>query len=455
MNLERVTIRHIKCFQEITLDFRRPDGGPRYWNVLIGENGTGKTALLQSIAIALMGEKAASVLLPRPRGWVRAGAEQGEIVASVWPGNLDTELLWEGDPGYEHLGDAIELSYQIRKDADGGTIFQEDLTEADQHRIERVRTSIHGWFAAGYGPFRRLGDSAQWVRSNREGYFPREARFGTLFREDAALTDCEAWLMQLDYAGRDGTGTEQVHVMLETVYETLNEYLLPDGVRLEAINSQGVFFRTPYAEKLRMSDLSDGYRAMLAFSIDLLRHLFQAFESEVSILSAKWANHISGIVLIDELDAHLHPAWQRKIGLWLQNRFPRLQFIVATHSPFIAQMADAGGLYVLRRPTETASFVEVGQDDESVRGWRVDQILTSDLFGLETTRAPQVEQELARYDDLLTKRATGQLTDADSVELARLAAALEQDIPPPGDTPAQRDRYRRMQEYITRTLEQE
>jgi ABC-type polysaccharide/polyol phosphate transport system ATPase subunit len=54
--LEKCTIRNIKCFEEITLDFRNPDGSIRLWNVLIGENGTGKTTLLQAIAIALLGE---------------------------------------------------------------------------------------------------------------------------------------------------------------------------------------------------------------------------------------------------------------------------------------------------------------------------------------------------------------------------------------------------------------
>lgn len=56
MYLERCTVRNIKCFEDISLDFRNPDGSTRLWNVLIGENGTGKTTLLQAIAIALMGE---------------------------------------------------------------------------------------------------------------------------------------------------------------------------------------------------------------------------------------------------------------------------------------------------------------------------------------------------------------------------------------------------------------
>src|SRR5438128_11722307 len=98
MYLQECTIRDIKCFEEIKLDFRNPDGSIRLWNVIIGENGTGKTTLLQAIAIALLGQKAASVLLPRPSGWGRAGAPMGEIEAIILPGAGDAEVAWEETP---------------------------------------------------------------------------------------------------------------------------------------------------------------------------------------------------------------------------------------------------------------------------------------------------------------------------------------------------------------------
>lgn len=68
MYLTQFTVRQVKGFADVTLDFQQPDGSIRLWNVIIGENGTGKTTLLQAIAMALAGEKAASVLLPRPSG---------------------------------------------------------------------------------------------------------------------------------------------------------------------------------------------------------------------------------------------------------------------------------------------------------------------------------------------------------------------------------------------------
>src|SRR5438132_1106565 len=57
-----------------------------------------------------------------------------------------------------------------------------------------------------------------------------------------------------------------------------------------------------------------------------------------------------GVVLIDEVDSHLHPEWQRQIGFWLKRHFPKMQFIVTTHSPLICQAADVKGLFHLPAP---------------------------------------------------------------------------------------------------------
>jgi energy-coupling factor transporter ATP-binding protein EcfA2 len=86
--LKSVTIRHIKCFEDLTLDFFVGDE-PRRWTVILGENGTGKSTLLQAIAVTLAGPEATKLLLPRPEGWVQLGHEQGTLEATVMPGEQD------------------------------------------------------------------------------------------------------------------------------------------------------------------------------------------------------------------------------------------------------------------------------------------------------------------------------------------------------------------------------
>lgn len=359
MYLQKLTVRQIKSFADVTLDFQRPDGSIRLWNVIIGENGTGKTSLLQAMGIALAGQKAASVLLPRPRGWVRTPAERGEIKATILPTSLDVDTAHQTPL----LGRPIQANVTIvegdseESGSDGPSI----LEQASAARTRLLKEL--GSFAAGYGPFRRLSggseQAAQLAKSNT-----REARFVTLFREDAALIHCEQWLKDLDYARLDSSDSKRQQrsaALLDSVRETINNYLLPPGVSLESINPRGVYFRTPYGTQIALSDLSDGYRAMLALGIDLLRHLSRSY-GKLVLQTNTWLRHVTGIVLIDELDTHLHPTWQREISFWLKERFPRLQFIVATHSPFVPQAADEGGLYVLRRPP-TSNAVEVFVDE--------------------------------------------------------------------------------------------
>ena len=123
---------------------------------------------------------------------------------------------------------------------------------------------------------------------------------------------------------------------------------------------------------------------------------------------------------IDELDTHLHPTWQREISFWLKERFPRLQFIVATHTPFVPQAADEGGLYLLRRPPH-ANAVEVFVDEPFVRGWRADQILTI-LFDTPGMYDPDTERRLREYARLKVLAEMGQLPASQAQTFADLQA---------------------------------
>jgi len=420
MYLSEFTIRQVKSFADVTLDFQQPDGTIRLWNVIIGENGTGKTTLLQAMAMALAGEKAASVLLPRPSGWVRLGALVGEIEATTKRGTkrkarAKLTIVEEGD--------------------EGPAIFAQS---------RNTRNGSAG-FAAGYGPFRRLsGGSEQAGKLAKMN--TKEARFVTLFREDAALIQCEQWLKDLDYARLDDSDPDnqkRAARLLQAVRETINDYLLPEGVRLESINPRGVYFRTPVATRIALSDLSDGYRAMLALGIDLIRHLSYVY-SDLIMQSPQWLREVTGVVLIDELDAHLHPTWQREISFWLKACFPRLQFIVATHSPFIPQAADKGGLYILRRPANS-DVVEAFVDEPYVRGWRVDQILAI-LFDTPSMYDADTEQRLREYARLKIMAQMGQLPAEEAQSFAQLQAWVDANLAPPGETRAELERARQVRQ---------
>jgi hypothetical protein len=201
-------------------------------------------------------------------------------------------------------------------------------------------------------------------------------------------------------------------------------------------------------------DLSDGYRSFLALAIDILRHLEGSVGDFARLVEEEGGEPrvvTEGVILIDEVDAHLHPFWQREIGFRLRRTFPKMQFIVTSHSPFVAQAASDGGLIVLRA-AEAEGAVEAQRPVDSVKGWRADQILTSPLFGLTGTRDEETEAIIRKHADLVAKRSWGQLTQPEKKELARLEEQLADRLTAPGETAKERSIQQDMAHYVEQTL---
>ncbi|MGA7499587.1 MAG: AAA family ATPase [Isosphaeraceae bacterium] len=283
----------------------------------------------------------------------------------------------------------------------------------------------------------------------------RESRFVTLFREAAALTQCAEWLSSLYSRSIDPhhPDKERAQKAYEVVRRVIDD-LLPDPVRLCRITTERVTFISVGGAEVAVLDLSDGYRSFLALAIDILRHL-EASTDDFGALVEKDEEGTrviaDGVILIDEIDAHLHPIWQREIGFLLRQSFPRMQFIVTSHSPFVAQAASDGGLIVLR-DTEEKGVVRAEYPVDSVRGWRVDQILTSPLFGLSGTRDEETEDLIREHADLVARRQWKKLNEKERKELIQLEERLAQRLTAPGETAEERLRQQEMEKYVEETL---
>jgi predicted ATP-binding protein involved in virulence len=227
-----------------------------------------------------------------------------------------------------------------------------------------------------------------------------------LFREDASLLECIQWLKDL-YLRRleEKPGAKELE---EGTLRLLDDGMLPDGMKVDRVDSDGLWVRQA-GMALPLRDLSDGYRTMVALVLDILRHMHTSYGSLPVKQTPQQTSYIDlpGVVLIDEIDVHLHVSWQQRIGFWLKRRFPRVQFIVASHSPFVCQAADPGGLIRLPAPGErrTAEKVSADLHKRIVRGTADDAAL-SELFGLESTRSAETTelmQELAELEARITK----------------------------------------------------
>jgi hypothetical protein len=196
------------------------------------------------------------------------------------------------------------------------------------------------------------------------------------------------------------------------------------------VDSDGLWVRRGSRE-FALRELSDGYQTVTALVLDLVRHLhthyggLHAERDEGGGISFP----LAGVVLIDEIDAHLHVSWQQRIGEWLKRHFPLVQFIVTTHSPYICQAADPGGLIRLPGPDEEAPPRVVDEElyHRVVYGSGDDAVLT-ELFGLDSpysARAEELRRELGELEDRVL---AGEAGDAEVERYRRLSGLLSSSL---------------------------
>jgi energy-coupling factor transporter ATP-binding protein EcfA2 len=478
MLVQYVGLTDIKCFAPSTaIHLGANRSTPHKWVVIYGDNGLGKSTLLRSIGMALTGQPALNALLPNAEGWVRGKRPFAIISVSFTKGEGDKSAgaprastlfcSWRlaGSRAFKegqllnpaHSISLIEVHKVNPVPMRGTRTLDKQLDNDAKLFKEYVATEQpkRGWLICGYGSHRRLSGSSSELaeRISPDG---RAARLATLFHEKAALTSAEAWLRTLHHrASLDKAGPAQRR--LDAVTQMINTGLLHGGVALAEITPDGVYFKTPFSPRIVIDDLSDGYRTVLALVLDLLRHVEYCFDIE-SVLDTRDGHSVitaEGVVLIDEIDAHLHPSWQRIIGAWLHSRFPNMQFIVATHSPLIAtRVSDTEGLVIrlVRRKKGKSEVVEAITEEGAI-GLTADQKLTGPDFGLSSARDLLADKKAAEIERLRGRVRSKEAKPAERKRLRALEAEYER-IAPATPTYAGIERWRKDEERIRRANEE-
>ncbi|MES2465331.1 MAG: AAA family ATPase [Armatimonadota bacterium] len=423
-----LTVANFRCFgkEPQTLDLSDGNGKLAQWTVLLGENGVGKTTLLQCLA-GMQPVKVKNVqtleteFLPSAIHYLsrfnflfdRAGKADPK---SPYIRNSET-LFLSSNFAYGHplskLGSSfITASFEL----DGDSLIR------GFHKLPEDE-DVSGLICYGYGASRRSRQAslAKEIREN-----PSDSLFDT----SAELINVEEWLLQTNYATIIGKQEQKTHA--KNRYAKIKNFLtggiLPDVSDFRFSTSDDtrmtprVEAKTPYGW-VRVSELSYGYKTALTWMVDFASRLFDRYPNSENPLAEP------AVVLVDEIDLHLHPKWQRDLVQKLTETFPNTQFIVTAHSPLIVQAAPNANLALLRREGD---HVVIDNDVDEIRNWRVDQILTSDLFGLETARPPQVAAVLEERRRILSQQT---LSNADRQRLAELEKTV--DDFPVGETPAE------------------
>ncbi len=408
VHIRRVQIHNVRGFTDVDLDLRRSDDKLAGWTVIAGRNGAGKSTLLKAIALAAAGPASSRSLQDSFAGWIRSGQAEASVTL---------ELCWDKahdkfQEGGKLPKDYFEASLAWKRNGGEEPHFTSEDAKGKKLSPRRGPWADNplGWVVLGYGPFRRASGEAAPAQRLMSGP-PRLAGLVSLFREDASLVESIAWLKDIHLRALEGD--ERAKGTKEFVLRLLGDGLLPEGIVVRDFRSEGLIVEQ-YGEKLTLQDLSDGYRTVATLALDMLRNLDRSSvrlkhrdDGPLHRGRPIVINH--AVVLIDEVDAHLHVSWQQGIGRWLVAHFPNVQFIVTTHSPFICQSASDRGLIRLAAPGEqerTAEHVSIELFRKVVNGG-ADDAVVSELFGLETPYSPEASRKREDLALLESRAALG------------------------------------------------
>ena len=406
-SLEALELTLPAAISNVGLKDRHPEASSL---LILGENATGKSSVLEAVAIALAGERVRNALTKAPRNFILNPDMMGALGAEP-PARSTVILSFDG--GKAHV---LEIG--------------EDFEERDED------LKLPSIFA--YGAFRHYGASA--IRARRFGHV------GTLFQQNIILPNPEGWLLQLDdnrfamvaRALRQILSMEGDYGFIEKD-EANNRCLIVTKVGDDTGNE----IRTPF------SVVSSGYRSVLAMVCDIFEGAIAKSDDELLPL-----DEISAVILIDEIEAHLHPKWKMQIMSSLRRVFPQSTIIATTHDPLCIRGMHDGEVVVLSRLRNDGdsflmpNFVQVWADLPNVETMTIEQLLTSDLFAMFSTDSPAAERKLAELGTLLSRREGG---DTLSDEEDAVLRDLEQEVSltlPLGTTQAQRLVLRAVANYL-------
>ena len=385
MYLRRLEVRNLRSVDETAIDFVVPEAGDGRDNVslILGDNGAGKTTILGAVAMGCLAPVLDATgfrpyrLIRRPRIRERRVVEPGFV-------RVDIDLHQEdGFAQSCHGVAALEIkplgSFEKPEPLD---VHEPNAVSHDGWE-ELFEDRGTGFLLLGYGTTRRTDRSDSFdpsaVEKNRALRYHRVAG---LFEDHLALTPLSAWLPKI---WRSEVGAEIVALVNATLPPRLR---LTDIMRSERRRAERSVVFEADGDEVPFWALSDGYRAFVGLVGDILYHLWRTTKGRQPLREAP------GVVLIDEIDLHLHPSWQRTVVARLSRAFPHLQFIITTHSAIVAGTVPHERLVVLERTAEAGVVARAGT--ERIYGRSADQILLSGYFGLDTTRAPGYTDELRK-----------------------------------------------------------
>ena len=398
MHIQTLTLTHFRGAESLSLNLH-----PRL-NVLVGVNGAGKSTVLDASATLL------SWVISRIRQAGTSGRPITEADITNQKGSATLEIRC--------VDDNQTISWRLSKTRKGHRSSDQpsdlkalsDYTKQIQNRIIDSEQNTNIPLFVHYPvtravleiPLRIRGKHSFELLAAYDDSLTTGANFRTFFEWFREREDLENEILVREsrpsLLTREEIG-QYPDPQLDAVRGALDQ-LLPDFKNLTVRRSPLRMEIEKNGEILTVNQLSDGEKCIIDMVSDLARRM--------AIANPTLANPLegNGIILIDEIDLHLHPTWQRMIVPRLVEVFPNCQFILSTHSPHVLTHVKPENIFILHRPQNT---LEAIQPEESY-GRKVDRIL-EDIMGLDTTRPDDVDQDIRGLFNLISQSKSADMDE--------------------------------------------
>jgi hypothetical protein len=400
VQLSGAGLSDFRGFESLDITFSVPESGRGQWIFFAGDNGLGKSTILRGIVLALLQRSDAQTFAGEAQTpFVRFGASRAlSSAVVVGPGRFDFSVTGTRVAPNDRAFDGFLVAYGSRR----GTALGGPTQKVDFAPLDAVRS---------------------------------------LFDETASLIHAESWLQKWDHraaSNGDGGATRRfVDALLVAVAKLIGVdriEVTPDAVTVQS----KAFGPTP----IPLAAMSDGYLTVTGWVLDMVARWVERERNAGRAVTESFAAEMTGLVVVDEIDLHLHPQWQHTLVNSLRGMFPRMSFVVTTHNPVTLVAARPGEVFVLGRGTGGEVVVE---QRDIPPGTDADAVLTGDWFGLASTMdAPTL--------DLLERHRLALRADPDSAESADLGRQVTERLGRPVSTDLANLAFRALAEVVDEDL---
>jgi hypothetical protein len=378
--LQRIALQHLRVLGDLALQFEAPPPDKGQWIVVLGPNGVGKTTLLRSLALALRN-------LSDPTIWPKGA------FATTW-------LAAEG------AGEA-KISVRLADQGDHSTRIRANGSESFFQSPKQDEPRLFPLFAYGCCRGSALGGAARAVDLGDDD----GPEVATLFHEGAPLIHAETWLIPWH-------GEALENPQRKGIYDAIRAALqaILDVASIE-VRGQKLWVTERTGRTIELRSLSDGYLTTAGWFLDLVARWIALAQRHNVPVEAKFMERMTGLVLLDEIDLHLHPRWQVDVISRTRALLPRMSFVVTTHNPLTLVGAKPEEIWILSLD---------GNRVRAERGTEAPMLLTggqiySRYFGIHDIYPNDLGRKLSRYGFL---SGYALRDDAEEAELVSLRDEL-------------------------------